>query len=130
MTNLLSWVPVIGDLIDTVKKVVPDRASQDELIGKINETIAEASAKQAEITLAEVNSADKFKSRWRPAIGWTCGAGIALHFLVFPLVSMVLLLNGKPAIASPIDVQALMTLVMTLLGLGGMRMQEKIKGVA
>ena len=130
MINLLSWMPVIGDLIDTVKKFVPDRAQQDEMIGKINQTIVDASAQQAAITMAEVNSADKFKSRWRPFIGWVCGAGIAIHFLVFPLTSMLLLMAGHPAIASPVDVQSLMALVMTLLGLGGMRMQEKIKGAA
>ena len=128
--GLLSWLPILGDVIDTVKKVVPDRAAQDELIGKINQTFADAAAKQAEMTLAEINSGDKFASRWRPAIGWVCVAGLGLHFLVYPVLSGILMASGGLAVASPLDVESLTTLVMTLLGLGGLRTVEKIKKVA
>lgn len=126
--SLISWIPILGELIDTVKKVVPDRAAQDDLIGKINQTIADASAKQAEITMAEVSSADPFKSRWRPAIGWVCAVGLGLHFLAFPVVSVVMILASGPSISSPLDAESLTALVMTLMGLGGLRTAEKIKG--
>lgn len=128
MSSIMSWIPIIGDLIDTVKKVVPDRAAQDALIGKINQTMADAAARQSEITLAEVSSADAFKSRWRPAIGWVCAAGLALHYLAFPVLTVALTVMGAPGIESPLDAQSLTALVMTLVGLGGLRTAEKIKG--
>lgn len=71
---------------------------------------------------------NKFKSGWRPAIGWVCVAGLALHFLAFPSLSMALQVVGAPALVSPLDAASLMSLVVTLLGLGGLRTGEKIKG--
>lgn len=126
--SIASWIPIIGDLIDTIKKVVPDRAAQDELIGKINQTLADAAARQSEITRDEVNSEDKFKSRWRPGLGWVCVAGLGMHLLLFPCVSLAVQLFGGPYVTSPLDAAALLSLVGTLLGLGGLRTVEKIKG--
>lgn len=97
----------------------------------------EAQAAQGQIDLNKIDaqSGSMFKGGWRPALGWVCVCGLAYTFLARPILPWlinvaVLILGG--AIVLPempaLDVKELMGLVMALLGFGGFRMYEKIKG--
>lgn len=66
-----------------------------------------------------------YASGWRPAIGWVCVVGLALHFVVFPVLTWV---TGKPAPA--FDMGTLMTLVAGGLGVSATRTFEKKHGLA
>jgi hypothetical protein len=70
-----------------------------------------------------------FVAGWRPFIGWVCGAGLATQFLVGPLFTWVAALLGKPVVFPVLDLSTLVTLLIGMLGLGGMRTLEKVNGV-
>ena len=85
---------------------------------------------QAEINKAEA-STDVFRGGWRPFCGWICGAGLCYTFLLRPLLPWVVHvfgLNVPPL--PPIDSDALMALLFGMLGLGGLRTFERVKGKA
>lgn len=97
----------------------------------------EAQAAQGQIDLNKIDaqSGSMFKGGWRPALGWVCVFGLAYTFLARPIlpwfINVAVLIFGG-AIVLPempaLDVKELMSLVMALLGFGGFRMYEKIKG--
>jgi hypothetical protein len=72
-----------------------------------------------------MNSIRWYQAGWRPSIGWVCALALAVHYLVFPLASLVM-----PEAKSPVDGSALMALVTALLGLGSLRTVERIKDKA
>lgn len=84
---------------------------------------------QAEINKAEAGHHSMFVAGWRPFIGWICGVGLGMHFIAFPLLEWTTDLIGTKIIAPHVDWQVLMTLVLSLLGLGATRTYEKSKGL-
>ena len=127
---LLDWIPIIGDITGAIRKYMPDTAERDRIAGQLESMQLSLAQAQAAITAVEAQSPSLFKSGWRPAAGWLCVLGLWIDFMVFPLVSMGLQIAGKAAIHSPLDVASLLMLLGSLLGLGGMRMNERIKGKA
>ena len=97
----------------------------------------ESQAAQGQIDLNKIDagSGSMFKGGWRPALGWVCVSGLAYTFLARPIVPWIIqvtaLVFGSTATLPPmppLDMKELMSLVMALLGFGGFRMYEKIKG--
>lgn len=127
---LLDFLPILGDITGAIRKYVPDTAERDRMAGQLDSMQLGLAQAQAAITAAESQSPSLFKSGWRPAVGWLCVLGLWIDFMVFPLVSMALQLAGKPAISSPLDIGSLLALLGSLLGLGGMRTVERLKGKA
>ena len=87
-------------------------------------------AGQMEINKVEAASSSIFVSGWRPAIGWICGAGFAVQFVIGPLAEWGSALAGHPVKFPTMDTGTMMPLLLGMLGLGGMRTAEKIQGVA
>jgi len=85
---------------------------------------------QADTNRVEAASVDLFTSRWRPFIGWVCGIGLAVQFLVGPLVTWGAALAGHPLAFPTLDMGTLLTLLLGMLGLGGMRTMEKLRKAA
>lgn len=85
---------------------------------------------QSDTNKIEAGSADKFTSRWRPFIGWVCGTGLAVQFLVGPLFTWIAALVGYPIVFPSLDMGTLLTLLLGMLGLGGMRTIEKLQSKA
>lgn len=122
-------------------KIFPDPAqkaqAQLELL-KLQQTgdlaVLDAETKlaigQLEINKVEAGSDSFFKSGWRPAVGWICVFGLFYQFVFLPFASFFLEFNGVITKMPSMDLNTLMTLLFGLLGLGGYRTIEKIKGVA
>ncbi len=127
---LLDFIPILGDLTGAIRKAVPDTAERDRIAGELERAQLALAQSQAEITAAEAQSQSLFKSGWRPAVGWICVAGLFLDFLFFPLVSLGLQLAKLQPVTSPLDIASLMALLSALLGLGGFRTVERLKGRA
>jgi len=87
-------------------------------------------AGQMEINKVEAASSSIFVSGWRPAIGWICGAGFAVQFVIGPLAEWGSALAGHPVKFPMMDTGTMMPLLLGMLGLGGMRTAEKMQGVA
>jgi len=85
---------------------------------------------QTDINKEEAKSTSVFVSGWRPYVGWICGSAFALHYLMLPVANFIMVAEGYKEVVLAFDMQTLMTLLMGLLGLGGMRTYEKVQGVA
>jgi Holin of 3TMs, for gene-transfer release len=86
---------------------------------------------QMAINLAEAQSTNLFVSGWRPFIGWVCGSSLAYTFMIQPLIAFVIGVYAWKLPPLPtLDTGSLMTILLGMLGLGGMRTYEKIKGVS
>ena len=129
---------LLGKLVDPVSnildKVVEDKDQKAKLAHEIA-TMAERHAQelargQIEINREEAKSRNIFIAGWRPFVGWTCGLALFWHFLGLPVTLFV---TGWFDLQHPplpeFDMQSLMTVLLGMLGLGGMRTFEKFKGV-
>jgi hypothetical protein len=116
-----------------VDRLFPDKSQQekDAAAAQIQILTLQAQAQQGQddINKQEAASANLFVAGWRPFVGWICGIGFLVSFLG-PLISYVVALCGKTGIVFPqLDTSILMTLLMGMLGLGGMRTYEKVSGI-
>jgi hypothetical protein len=85
-----------------------------------------AMAGQMEINKVEAANPSIFVSGWRPAIGWICGAGFAVQFVIGPLAEWGSALYGHPVKFPAMDTGTMMPLLLGMLGLGGLRTAEKL----
>jgi hypothetical protein len=118
-----------------VNKFVPDRDAQvklqAELQMKLMEIESDAAKQQAEINQVEAANSNLFVSGWRPCVGWVCATAFAWQFVIQPFFSFAYTLYTKqPAPVVALDHDALNTVLFGLLGLGGFRSWEKVKGVS
>ena len=116
------------DLVSSVVgKIWPDKSEQERM-----EIAGTFTLIQGQLKINEVEAANPsvFVSGARPFILWVCGVGLAMQFLVSPLLIWGSTLFGKPIVLPPLDMGTLLTLLGGLLGLGSMRTFEKINGVA
>lgn len=88
-----------------------------------------ASTGQLTVNAAEAGNASIFVAGWRPAVGWTCAAAFAWTFVLAPLIAYGAALGGSHAALPSLDLSQLSPVLMGMLGLGGMRTLEKIRGV-
>lgn len=124
------WIPVFGKLIEIFSKVAPNAERAQEAAREVVSTLSASFEQQGSITKLDAESSDPFRSRWRPAIGWVCVIGFGIHFLILPIAHMVSVYTGGPDIVSPLDITELMTMLLALLGLGGYRTVERLRGKA
>lgn len=85
---------------------------------------------QADVNKVEAGSADSFTSRWRPCVGYVCAAGLAYAAIIEPCLRLLVTVYGVSAPLPAVDTTLTMQLLFGLLGLGGMRTAEKVKGAA
>ena len=77
---------------------------------------------QAEINKVEAQNRNIFVSGWRPMVGWICAAAFGFHYIVMPL--LIAYTDIEPV---EFDTNSLFTVLMGMLGLGGLRTYEKLK---
>jgi len=135
----------LGGIFDFASKVIdkifPDpekkAAAQLELLklqqtGELAQLAAETDITKAQIAVnqEEAKSSSLFVAGWRPMVGWVGGFGLAYAAILEPLARFIATVfyhyqGPYPAIDTTITMQILFG----LLGLGGYRTMEKIKGV-
>ncbi len=132
--SLAAFIPILGPLIDKLVERIPDPNERAKERVRLETSLLEAAtaqqAQQAEINKIEAASPSVFVAGWRPAIGWVCGAGLAWVFVLNPVVIWGLALAHSTVTPPKLDVDYLLELVLAMLGLGGLRTFEKMKGVA
>lgn len=126
----------IGSVVKGVMGGLDDLFTSDEERAKaellLTQTMQKPHILQAMTNIQEAKHPSVFVSGWRPALGWLCVFSLGYAWILRDFIEIVLQLFPKTAeIQLPlIDTADLMTLVIALLGLGGIRMYEKMKGVA
>ena len=131
----LDPISAVLDLGNTlISRIFPDPSQAAEAKLKLLELqesgeLARITA-QTDINKAEASNTSVFVSGWRPFVGWVCGSGFALHYLLIPIANFILVATGHKEVVLTFDMQTLLTLLFGLLGLGGYRTYEKVQGVA
>lgn len=134
MPTWLSLIPAISDLLD---RIIPDpqarEAAKAQLAAEENSVMLQKiqMALQADQSQMQVNAAEAahdsvFVAGWRPFIGWVCGVAFAYHFVVQPLLAFLIANSGREVQLPAFQMEELSTVLMGLLGLGGLRTLEKL----
>lgn len=116
------------DLVNTaINKIWPDKSEQEK-----QQLAAAVMIVQGQLDINKVEAANPsiFVSGWRPAIGWICGSACAWNWIGLPIAKLALDVAGHPITLSPADMSEMMPILLGMLGLGGLRTVEKVKGVA
>lgn len=125
---------LIGPVSGLLDKFIEDKDQKAQLAHDLA-TMAgrhaqELAKGQLEINKAEAQHRNIFVAGWRPFIGWTCGVALAWHFVISPFVIFGASMAGFELPELPeFDMGSLMTVLMGMLGLGGLRTFEKVKNV-
>lgn len=131
-------IPVLANLLDKIlpdpkaaadaKLKVMEMAQQGEL-AQLDADVKLATGQQ-EVNKVEAGSTSLFVAGWRPAVGWTCAAAFAFKFVGGPVLVMVASYFGHNVTLPEFDYSEMSTILLGMLGLGGLRTAEKIKGVS
>ena len=120
--GLTSAVTAVTGLIDDLHTSDEEKAAAEIVKQRL---LQEPGKAQAAINQVEAGHRSMFVAGWRPFIGWVCGSGLAYAFIGNPALQWF---TGEPGPELPTE--AMISLVMSLLGLGALRTFEKATGRA
>lgn len=149
--SFLTAIPIIGDIVKgatgIISEVVTDKDKKIALEAKIEQIRLEAENKllqfeheakvaQIGVNKEEAKSKNLFVAGWRPFIGWACGFAMAFNFILLPILPWVISIvsiwvpqAGDVKLPTPFDMSQMMPVLLGMLGIGGFRSFEKVKGV-
>jgi hypothetical protein len=116
--------------LKVIDKFVPDPAAKAKAEAELRADLLASDRAQMEVNKAEAQTGSLFIGGWRPAIGWVLAAAVAYTYLLVPIGMWIAFVVGKPISKPPVLDANLWELMFAMLGLGGLRTFEKIKGVA
>jgi len=140
MWNLL--IGPIAEVVNTIlKRILPAEKMSEEERAKLEAQVTLELAKQdwqgilgqLEINKEEAKNPNWFVAGWRPFVGWVCGTAFAYHYIVQPLAAFILVAIYQNPIGGMLpvfDMDSLLTVLLGMLGLGGLRTFEKYKEVS
>jgi len=120
MPKLSVIANIIDKVADNVDRFTLDKEEKAQLIAEVNKA-------QLEVNKVEAGHTSLFVAGWRPFIGWTCGVALCYHFVLQPFLTFLLFSFGQPMDLPQFDMSTLTTILLGMLGLGGMRSFEKGK---
>ena len=123
-----------------IDRLFPDKSAADaaklklvelQMSGELAALAAETGlAKgQIEVNRTEAASDKLFVAGWRPSVGWICSFSLGYNFILQPFLAWVALYKEIP-VPPTVDTGELMIILGGLLGIGGFRTYEKLKGVS
>lgn len=136
LKDIIPFGDVIGKVIDRVFPDPADAAKAHLEILKMNQagefrvrdSLDASDRNQAEINKIDAASERFFQYGWRSAAGWVAVSALAVNYLIIPLMGYVASNWLKWPIPQQLDTQELIGLLFALLGLGGYRSFEILKG--
>ncbi|BAQ88004.1 Protein of unknown function (DUF3154) [uncultured Mediterranean phage uvMED] len=122
---------LIGPVTGLLDKFIEDKDQKNKLAHEIA-TMAdkhshEIAKSQIEVNKEEAKSRHWWIAGWRPACGWICTLAMGYHFIIQPFLIFFLALFGLKMEIPTFDMETLMTVLLGMLGLGGLRSFEKHK---
>jgi hypothetical protein len=123
----ITGIGAVADLVKTaVNAFFPNKTEEEKAQLAAAITLVQG---QLDTNKAEALSPSLFVAGWRPFVGWVCGTGFGVQFVIGPLCEWASALAGHPIKFPPMDLGTMMPLLLGMLGLGGMRTVEKVNGV-
>jgi hypothetical protein len=129
-----------GGFVGSVANIIDEFHVSEEEKGKIKIRLKELenqiNAKQIDVNLADAKSTATdisgiLQRSWRPLIGISCAFAIFWEYVAKQFTMFFLALFSIETAPLPsLDLDALMPLVLALLGMAGLRTYEKQKGIS
>jgi len=117
---------LIGPVTSLLDKFIPDADQKAKLAHDIA-TMSEKHHQEIMLQQIEVLKLDAkgnwFQSSWRPLAGYVAVCGLMVNFLISPIAA------GFGVDIPQADASVMMPLLLGMLGLGGARTFERVKGV-
>ncbi len=127
--GVVSAAEGVANIIDQFVETEDEKRAAEVIKAKL---MMKPSLAQIELNKIEAGHRSIFVAGWRPFIGWVCGFALLWHFILFDLLSWITV-NFFPhvtAIPELTGTETLVTVLLSLLGLGVMRTAEKYGGKA
>ena len=126
---------VIGPALEGILRLIPDKGARAQAAEAFQSQILDALTGlvqgQLEINKQEAQHASIFVAGWRPGVGWICASALGWNYILQPIISWVAVAQGFDLADAPqLDTAELTTILLGMLGLGGLRTYEKRLGVA
>lgn len=131
--RLLSIFDAVNPVIPVINKIldfIPDPQQKLKAQQDIMAALQVWDAQQTAINVEEAKSSSLFVSGWRPAIGWCCALALFYSYLIIPFATWGFAASHIEVPPFPKLDENLWQLMFGMLGMGGLRTFEKIKGVA
>ena len=109
----LTLIPVLQQIIG----LFPNANDRQKALEAVNSLELEIAKGQLDVNAKEAESTNWFVAGWRPFIGWCCGLGF-MYSVLSPALHL-----------PPVDTNAMITILSGMLGIGGLRTFEKVKGI-
>ena len=135
--GLATPINAVGNVLDSLFTSKDEKLTHEEIRMRL---MMKPDVAQVELNKVEAQHRSTFVAGWRPFIGWVCGVALAYNFIVRDIVAWILtyynpitrnaegvLLSGMEA-PPELAMEHLLTVLLGMLGLGGLRTYEKIKG--
>lgn len=119
-SSVAAPVEAVGRALDSLFTSDDEREKAKFVLEKLRQ---QPHILQAEINKLDAQSKNWFQAGWRPGVGWVCCLGFLYVTLVSPILQQLFGLE-MPEVPSGIITDTMFA----LLGLGGLRTYEKIKG--
>ena len=124
---LSSLTALIGPVTNLLDQFVEDKDKKNELAHQIA-TMADKHHQEIMLAQIAVNREEAkgnwFQSSWRPATAWVCVLGFMVNFLISPIA------HAFGIEVPQADTTVMLPVLMGMLGLGGLRTMERVKGVS
>ena len=121
---------LIDPISNILDKFVADKDLKQKLEHELKTELHRANMAQIEVNKEQAKHSSLFVSGARPAIMWVCCLGLFWSFFLAPFLNWLIVVTGSDVTLPAIQTEGLLTLTLSLLGLGGYRSFEKFKGVA
>ena len=127
--------PIIGPAVNKVLDLIPNKneraRAKEDMENTILLGIQTANAAQMEVNKAQAQHKSIFVAGARPAVMWICAFALGWNYVLYPILLWVGFLMEIDLTGAPkLDGGELTALLSGMLGFGGYRTYEKLKGVA
>ena len=115
--------------LKVLDKFVPDPEAKAKAEAELRSSLQQWDKAQTDVNAVEASNPNLFVAGWRPMIGWVCALALAYQYLVCPL-GLWIATSLHLAVTTPPKLDdSLWQLMFGMLGMGGLRTFEKLKGV-
>ena len=121
---------ILGVAAPILDKFIEDKDAKNQIKAELEQSLVSLQAAQAAANVEQAKHPSLFVAGARPAIMWICALGLLTNFFVMPIAEWAVAIWAPGTELPALQTGELMTLTLSLLGLGGMRSFEKTKGVA
>ena len=125
------FAPLASGLFSLIDELFTTQEEKDNAKLRLIELEQKGQLAQLAVNTQEAQHASLFVAGWRPFIGWVCGIAFTWAFLVYPILELLISVGWNiPHYMLPeLDTSDMLTVLMGMLGIGGLRTFEKLKGV-